>query len=278
MTIDAQAVANHYGRSELTGVLLTALQDAGVDIDNLTPLDLAPLDQFHSRGLEATRELSDVLDAQSDDHVLDIGCGIGGAMRFISDLTGCKMTGIDLTPEFCQAGQEFNKRTGLSDRVDCQTGNALSLQFGDESFDKAYSQFVVMNIEDRAGFCSEVFRVLKPGGRFVLTEIAEGPLGKPDYPMPWALTEATSFVQTPVTTKTVLQNAGFEIISQRDTKNEAFAFQKEMEKKTAKDGSPKLGVHLILPNATKEILGGVIKNIAKGLALPIETVCQKPRH
>lgn len=276
MTIDSKAVARHYGRSDLTKVLLSALEDAGIDTDNLTPLDLAPLDQFHSRGIEATRELAEILAAEADDHVLDIGCGIGGAMRLISAESGCKMTGVDLTPEFCHAGEEFNKRTGLSDRVQCHVGNALKLEFDDESFDKAYSQFAVMNIEDRAGFCAEVFRTLKPGGRFVLTEIAEGPKGKPRYPMPWSMTEATSFVQTPEKTRTVLEKTGFDVVSMRDTKSEAIRFKQKMDQKAATGAPPKLGVHLILPNATQEILGNVLRHIEMGLALPLETVCVKP--
>ena len=52
-------VERHYSRSDLGDAILRALADSGKDIERLTPADLAPVDGFHTRGIEATRERLD---------------------------------------------------------------------------------------------------------------------------------------------------------------------------------------------------------------------------
>src|SRR3546814_16587122 len=73
------SAAQHYAREgALTGRILSALTAAGKDLDRLTAEDLSPYDQFHSRGSQATAELAQLLDPQSGQRLLDLGCGIGG--------------------------------------------------------------------------------------------------------------------------------------------------------------------------------------------------------
>ena len=55
--IEASDVAEHYTRDDLVSRLRSALTEAGLDGISITAKDLAPLDQFHSRGIAATVEL-----------------------------------------------------------------------------------------------------------------------------------------------------------------------------------------------------------------------------
>src|SRR5215472_9611961 len=73
-----QTIAEHYGRADLGTVILAALNAAGKNIDRLEPDDLAPIDELHSRGREATTDLARLLALKGDETVLDVGCGIGG--------------------------------------------------------------------------------------------------------------------------------------------------------------------------------------------------------
>ncbi|MEE8352697.1 MAG: methyltransferase domain-containing protein, partial [Rhodospirillales bacterium] len=72
-----------------------------------------------------------------DAHVLDVGCGIGGAARFMAGETGCRVTGIDLTPEYISTVKILSTLTGLDHRVNFKIDNALNMPFEKGSFDAA---------------------------------------------------------------------------------------------------------------------------------------------
>lgn len=84
------AVARHYGNSGLLARIFAGLEAAGIDSGNLQPDDLAPVDEFHVGGRPATAHAVAKMNLAADDHVLDVGCGIGGAARYIAAQSGCR--------------------------------------------------------------------------------------------------------------------------------------------------------------------------------------------
>jgi len=160
-----EQVAQHYGKGGLLNRILAALGEAGKDIDQLTIDDLAQVDEFHSRRRLATEELAALLAPSAGENVIDIGSGLGGPSRYLAATYGCRVSGVDLTPEFVETATALTTRVGLSDKVDFRVGSALDLPFSDASFDCAWSQNVAMNIEDRPRYYAEMRRVLRPGGR-----------------------------------------------------------------------------------------------------------------
>jgi SAM-dependent methyltransferase len=174
---DEGQVAKHYASESITGRILTALRAVnGPDVP-ITPDTLAPIDHFHGKGVVATGELAALLQPKASDQLLDIGCGIGGPARWIVAKYGCQATGIDLTAEFCDAARELNSLTGLADRVQILHGSALSLPLPDNSFDRAYSQAVLMNVSDKRGAFREALRVLRPAARWPCPWPAQAPRG-----------------------------------------------------------------------------------------------------
>src|SRR5262249_10260398 len=151
--------------------------EAGKDVDRLTIDDLGLVDEFHSRRRRATEELARMLAPTAPDHVIDVGSGLGGPARYLAATYGCKGSGVDLTPEVVSAATGLTGLVGLTDRVDFRQGSALALPFPDAAFDLAWSQNVAMNIQDRNTYYSEMRRVLKPGGRLAIQDIAQGPGG-----------------------------------------------------------------------------------------------------
>src|SRR5689334_5493359 len=144
-------VQDHYAKAGIVQRVIAALRAAnGVDAP-ITPETLAPIDHFHGRGFLATEELARSLNPQPSNHILDIGCGIGGPARWIAHKFGCRVTGVDITPEFCSAARELNDIAGMSSQVSILEGSALSLPLPDATFDRVYSQNVLMNISDKAG-------------------------------------------------------------------------------------------------------------------------------
>ena len=99
----SDTVEQHYSSDGLIERILAALEESGFDTHALTPEILAPIDQFHTGGLPATRKLAAMNEITPGMELLDIGSGVGGAARYLAATYGCRTTGIDLTEAFCRA-------------------------------------------------------------------------------------------------------------------------------------------------------------------------------
>jgi ubiquinone/menaquinone biosynthesis C-methylase UbiE len=274
---DGAKVEQHYASDGITARVLTALRNVdGPDVA-ITPDTLAPIDHFHGRGVIATEELAAMMQPDARDHLLDIGCGIAGPARWIAAKYGCRVTGVDLTPEFCVAARELNAATGLADRVRILHGSALSIPMPEDSFDHAYSQAALMNISDKLGVFREAFRVLRPGGLLALSFAGAGPAGEPLYPLPWATTADISFLVTPDKIRGDLLAAGFQIEFVRDTNAMVAAALAPVLKQLETEGLPPLGEHVVTGENAKEWRINWMRSSAEGRLSMIEALARK-RH
>ena len=167
-----------------------ALAEDGVDPAHWSIEALAPYD--HSMAAVSKRRWKSPTGfaIAAGDHILDIGSGIGGPARYFAHRFGCAVTGIDLTPEFCDVARELTRALGLGGRVRFEVGNALAMPFADGSFDGAYSMNVSMNIADKGGALSRNSPRAEAGRLADAVRDREGPGGDPDYPTPWAAQRA----------------------------------------------------------------------------------------
>jgi SAM-dependent methyltransferase len=179
----------------------------------LTVDDLAPFDQLHSGGRDATRELARLAAIGPGKSVLDVGGGLGGPARTLANEFGCTVTVLDLTEAFCRAGQDLTARVGLADRVRFRHGDALAMPFGDGTFDLVWTQHSSMNIPDKDGLYREIHRVLRPGGRLALHEIMAGPVQPPHFPVLWATDAAINFLRSPADIQALLDGLGFQEVA-----------------------------------------------------------------
>ncbi|HZA67599.1 MAG TPA: class I SAM-dependent methyltransferase [Geminicoccaceae bacterium] len=269
-----QEVAAHYAGLDRTRVILDALRAAGKDPDHLTVDDLAPIGEFHIRGREATVELGHALGLGADQHVLDVGSGIGGASRYFASAHGVRITGIDLTPEYCRLAERFAASSGLADRLDYQICSALAMPFDEATFDAAYTQHVAMNIADKPALYAEVARVLKPGAAFGIYDVLQGAGGEVVYPTPWANDASTSFLATPDEMRGLLETAGFRIEGWRDTTAAGRAFFETALARIAESGPPPLGLHLLLPDFRPRA-ENMLSGLAEDRLAVLEIVCRK---
>jgi sarcosine/dimethylglycine N-methyltransferase len=231
---------DHYRATGLTERLKAALAAFGPEEQRLTPQQLAGLDQFHTRGLAATAELSKLAVIAADMSVLDVGSGVGGPARFLAATYGCRVTGVDLSEAFVDAARYLTKRTGQSGPVSFETASALDLPFDDGHFDAVLLQHVAMNISNRARLYREIRRVLKSGGRFATFDVVLNS-GEPQYPVPWARTPATSFLLTAAATREAIEPAGFLTLVWQDDTEAANAWFARM-RQSGPPPLPNLGV------------------------------------
>jgi ubiquinone/menaquinone biosynthesis C-methylase UbiE len=267
-------VAEHYTHGSLLKTILDAVKQMGKDPERLAPLDLATGDEFHQGWLPATVALAKDLGLASGMHVLDVGSGIGGPARYFAAAHKCRVTGIDLTEEFVQTATDLTRRCGLGDLVAFRHGSALDLPFEAGTFDAATLIHVGMNIQDKARLFEEARRVLKPGARFCAYEVMHAGAGDLPYPMPWAMTIETSFVETPETYRKLLSAAGFKIEAEENRRAFVLDGVREMRAKIEKDGMPALNQHVLLGPTARERLGNVMAALERGVIAPIQMIAR----
>jgi ubiquinone/menaquinone biosynthesis C-methylase UbiE len=274
------AVAGHYGRGQLEELILGAVAREGKDLENLRAVDLVAVDEFHVGGLEATQELAKQMELRAGMRLLDVGSGIGGPARYFAAEHGCKVTGIDLTEEFVRVARSLTTRTKLDGLAEFRQGSALELPFEPGTFDGAYMIHVGMNVADKAGIFREVRRVLKRAGLLTVFDIvrpgdgrsgngraAEGAI---KYPVPWALSEKTSFVGTAKEYGDALQNAGFHIAQERGRGAFAIEFTERMMARMAQGGPPALGLHLLMGEKAPIMVRNILAMMKEGVLEPVE--------
>ena len=270
-----KSVSDHYTHGSLAGAILRGLEEAVGHAGDITPADLAPVDEFHIGGRAASVHLIDQLAFESAMRILDVGSGLGGTTRYVVEDHGCHVTGIDLTPEYCDVARMLAEKVGLADKVSYRESSALDMPFADDAFDGAYTIHVAMNIADKPKLYREVHRVVRSGAAFGIYDILEGPAaGDLAFPVPWAATPETSFLISIDRLRLMLEEAGFDVESQTDRTSFALDFFTELQRRAAA-GPPPLGLHLLMGEDFPAKAANMLLNVTQGRCAPWEIVCRK---
>ncbi|TAK41741.1 MAG: methyltransferase domain-containing protein [Betaproteobacteria bacterium] len=272
MSAAHQAVISHYGVGDLGTRILEALRAAGKDIEHLAPGDLAPLDAFHIRGRDASRELAVLAQLDATHRVLDIGSGIGGSARYLAAEYGCHVTGIDLTEEYCRVATLLSERCGLAARTAFRAASALELPYPDASFDLAWTEHVQMNVADKARFYGEIRRVLVPGGKLLFHDVFRGPAGEPYFPVPWAGDASISHLEAPEEVARLLQSLGLRRRHWEDVTAKSLAWFRALLERFATRGRPPLGLHLLMGADASQKFENLVRNLDEARIVVVQAV------
>ena len=207
-------VQSHYFVSDLYNNILDKLKSIGVDLNDVKRTDLSSVDEFHVRGLEVSKELAQYI-TSSNLKVLDVGCGLGGPARMLADEKSCTVTGLDLSQEFIDTAKALSKLVNLDSKTTFLKGDALALPFERNSFDIVWTQHVQMNIFEKKKFYSEIFRVLKTGGKFLYYDIFKSSYNDINYPIPWASRQDLSHLINIAELEKILNSIGFNSFSKK---------------------------------------------------------------
>ena len=271
-----RTIAEHWAPGDVYPLILSALDEMSKPLDRLTIEDLAPVDHFHARGFPATVELADRLPIKAGQHILDIGCGLGGPARYMARRFQCRVSGIDITGPFVDAANKLTALLHMQQMVNIEQGDGHQLPYPDSQFDGAYSQHVTMNVADRPRFFSEAFRVLKPGAFFAITEHGLGPKANPHHPVPWSNDGTGAYLVSPDETRTFLEKAGFQDIVLEDTGPKYIAGYRAAIDRAEKGALPPLGLHLLMGDTTFLKMRNAARNIEEGRTRPFQLICRKP--
>jgi len=232
------------------------------------------VDEFHIGGRAATAHFIEHLGLTGNTLVLDVGSGIGGASRFVAEQYGCKVIGIDLTPEYCEVATALAELVGLSESVEYRQGSALELPFEDGEFGVVYMLHVGMNISDKVALFREVNRVLRAGGTFGVYDILRGAEGADlDFPVPWSSTPDTSFLASIEEMRAGLGSAGFTREHESDRTTFALEFFRGLRSQPA--GPPPLGLHILMGDDFTVKVSNMLRNVESGRCSPWELIYRR---
>ena len=105
--------------------------------------------------------------------VLDIGSGYGPAGRYLAKTYGCRVTGLNISEEQNVRNNELNRQQGLDGLITVTPGNFKQMPFDDAVFDLAWTQDALFHTDELDKVLAETYRVLKPGGQFLLMDILQ---------------------------------------------------------------------------------------------------------
>jgi ubiquinone/menaquinone biosynthesis C-methylase UbiE len=141
---------------------------------------------------EELRRFAEWLQLQQAARVLEVACGSGGPALRLAELTGCEIVGIDIHEDGIRQAKAMARSRGLEQRAHFERLDANEpLPFADQSFDALLCIDAINHFPDRAQVLAEWRRVLRAGGRLLLTDpiTVTGPLSNAEI----AVRSAISF-------------------------------------------------------------------------------------
>jgi len=136
--------------------------------------DYDGLNRIISFGIDVKwrKKVINIVKEHNPKHVLDIATGTGDLIISLAESQAERLTGFDLSEGMLEIGRQKISKKKMDGRIEMIQGDSEAMPFEDHSFDVITVAFGVRNFEHLEKGLQEIYRVLKPGGIFVVLETA----------------------------------------------------------------------------------------------------------
>ena len=177
-------------------------------------------ENLHAAIQNSNKVIGSFIDKGVKANVLDAGCGVGGTSLFLAQNYGCKVTGITLSPVQYRKACEHVKTAKLEDQVSFAVADYTKTSFEDNTFDLVFGIESICHAPEKSEVYKEAFRILKPGGKLVITDSYKTEIGylpKNQKTLEWGLNRwAIDDIDGVDETKTKLEAEGFSNVGMID--------------------------------------------------------------
>jgi demethylmenaquinone methyltransferase/2-methoxy-6-polyprenyl-1,4-benzoquinol methylase len=116
------------------------------------------------------KKVVEIVNKQQPDTILDIATGTGDLAINLGKTSASKIIGFDISPGMLEVGKKKITHKQLDHKIEMVLGDSEKMPFDDNSFDAITVAFGIRNFENLEQGLSEILRVLKPNGVFVILE------------------------------------------------------------------------------------------------------------
>ena len=116
------------------------------------------------------KKVVDIVAKKNPENILDIATGTGDLAILMTSTSAKKIVGLDLSVGMLEVGKKKIATQNLSDKIEMVVGDSENIPFPDNYFDAITVSFGIRNFETLEKGLAEIYRVLKPGGIFVILE------------------------------------------------------------------------------------------------------------
>lgn len=130
------------------------------------------LNRVISLGIDVSwrKKVVKLIGEKKPQHILDIATGTGDLALMMAKLKPTKIVGLDISKGMLEVGKQKIAKVNLSDTIEMVVGDSENIPYEDNTFDAITVSFGVRNFENLDKGLTEILRVLKPNGKFVILE------------------------------------------------------------------------------------------------------------